>query len=239
MEEGRKQTGQTTIFYEVLSNDRVRPQEKTTDYLQDEAQTVMGAGTVTTAHILALATFYILDNPAILEKLQSELATILDEKSNPSPRWQQLEQLPYLSAVITEALRIGYGVPTRLQRLFPDDVIQYRDYAIPTMTPISMTAMLIHDNPSLFPDPRTFKPDRFLDDPYLKKYLIPFSRGTRQCAGLNLAYAEFYLGLAAVFAPGRFHLELFETDISDAEMKHDFLNTSPRLDSKGIRVTIN
>lgn len=160
-------------------------------------------------------------------------------KTGPSPKWQQLEQLPYLTAVITESLRIGYGVSHRLQRLFPDTVFQYNGYALPPMTPVSMTTIFLHDNPTFFPDPRTFRPERFLEQPSLRKYLIPFSRGSRQCAGLNLAYCELYLTLAAVFAPGRFTLELFETDISDVETKHDFLNTSPRLDSKGIRVTVN
>lgn len=68
---------------------------------------------------------------------------------------------------------------------------------------------------------------------------MSFSKGSRQCAGLNLAYAELYLALVAVFAPGRFEWELFETGIEDVELKHDFLNTSPRLDSKGIRVLVN
>ena len=235
---GEKPVGQETIFYDVLTNDEVRPQEKETDHLQDEAQTIIGAGTVTTAHILAITSFYLVDNPVILEKLQTELGNLMSE-TGPSPKWQQLEQLPYLTAVITEGLRIGYGVAGRLQRLFPDTVLEYNGYSVPPMTPISMTALLLHDNPALFPDPRTFKPERFLEQPSLRKYLIPFSRGSRQCAGQNLAYCEFYLAFAAVFAPGRFRLELFETDISDVETKHDFLNTSPRLDSKGIRVTIN
>ena len=235
---GEKPVGQETIFYDVLTNDEVRPQEKETDHLQDEAQTIIGAGTVTTAHILALTSFYLVNDPPILEKLQTELGDLMSE-TGPSPKWQQLEQLPYLTAVITEGLRIGYGVAGRLQRLFPDTVLEYNGYSVPPMTPISMTAILVHDNPTLFPAPRTFRPERFLEQPSLRKYLIPFSRGSRQCAGQNLAYCEFYLALAAVFAPGRFRLELFETDISDVETKHDFLNTSPRLDSKGIRVTID
>ena len=235
---GEKPVGQETIFYDVLTNDQVRPQEKETDHLQDEAQTIIGAGTVTTAHILALTSFYLVDNPPVLEKLQKELGNLMSE-TGPYPKWQQLEQLPYLTAVITEGLRIGYGVAGRLQRMFPDTVLEYNGYSVPPMTPISMTTILLHDNPALFPNPRTFRPERFLEQPSLRKYLIPFSRGSRQCAGQNLAYCEFYLALAAVFAPGRFRLELFETDISDVETKHDFLNTSPRLDSKGIRVTIN
>ena len=234
---GKKPEGQTTIFYEILTNEEVRPQEKDTDYLQDEAQTIIGAGTVTTAHILALLTYYIVDNPKVLARLQDELGTIMSE-DNPSPKWQQLEQLPYLTAVITEGTRIGYGVSGRLQRLFPDTVLHYGSYTIPKMTPVGMTSVMIHDNPSLFPDPRTFEPERFLRQPELKRYLLTFSKGTRQCAGLNLAYAEFYLGLAAMFAPGRFRIKFFETDMSDVETQHDFLNTSPKLNSKGIRAII-
>ena len=235
---GEKPVGQETIFYDVLTNDDVRPQEKETDHLQDEAQTIIGAGTVTTGHILALTSYYLVENPQILERLQTELGNLMSE-TGPSPKWQQLEQLPYLTAVITEGLRIGYGIAGRLQRMFPDTVLEYNGYSVPPMTPISMTTILVHDNPTLFPNPRTFRPERFIEQPSLRKYLIPFSRGSRQCAGQNLAYCEFYLALAAVFAPGRFRLELFETDISDVETKHDFLNTCPRLDSKGIRVTIN
>ncbi|KAI4221052.1 MAG: hypothetical protein L6R36_007164 [Xanthoria steineri] len=237
IEEGRKPEGQTNIFYDVLTNPKVRLQERDDDYLQDEAQTIIGAGTVTTAHILAILHFYILTDPKVAAKLQAELGGLM--ASSPTPKWSQLEQLSYLSAIITEGLRIGYGVSGRVQRVFPDTVLHHSGHAIPTMTPVSMSALLIHDDPAIFPDPRTFRPERFLEQPELRKYIISFSKGSRQCAGLNMAYAELYLGLAAVWAPGRFQWELFETDVSDVETVHDFLNTSPRLDSKGIRVTVN
>ena len=235
---GEKPVGQETIFYDVLTNDSVRPQEKETDHLVQEAQAIIGAGTVTTGHILAIVSFYLIDNPQVLEKLQTEIGGLMSE-TGPSPKWQQLEQLPYLSAVVSEGLRIGYGVSSHMQRLFPDTVLEYNGYTVPPMTPVSMTAVFLHDNPTLFPDARTFRPERFLEQPSLRKYLMPFSRGSRQCAGQNLALCELYLALTAVFAPGRFRLEPFNTDISDVETKHDFVNTSPKLDSKGIRVTIN
>ena len=236
--DGEKPVGQETIFYDVLTNDEVRPQEKETDHLQDEAQTIVAAGTVTTGHILAISFFYIINDPPILQKLQAEVGDLM-AKTGPSPKWQQLEQLPYLTAVITEGLRIGYGVSHRLQRLFPDTTLHCDGHAIPPMTPVSMTSVLLHDNPAFFPDARAFRPERFLDQPSLRKYLVPFSRGSRQCAGMNLAYCELYLTLAALFAPGRFRFEPFETDLSDVEVKHDFLNVSAKLDSKGVRVTIH
>ena len=52
----------------------------------------------------------------------------------------------------------------------------------------------------------------------------------------SLAHAELYLGLAALFR--RFEFELFETDISDVQLAHDFFLPSPKLDSKGVRVKV-
>lgn len=56
---------------------------------------------------------------------------------------------------------------------------------------------------------------------------------------ISLAYCELYLTVAAVFAPGRFHFELFETDDTDVEIAHDFFIPYFRQDSKGIRVLVN
>ncbi|KAL8949990.1 MAG: hypothetical protein Q9222_003933, partial [Ikaeria aurantiellina] len=102
---------------------------------------------------------------------------------------------------------------------------------LPYLTPVGMTSILTHNNPTLFPSPQRFDPDRWLhdDSPRLKKYLVPFSKGSRQCLGINLAYSELYLTLAAVFAPGRFTFELFETGVEDVEVRHDFFNACQRV----------
>jgi hypothetical protein len=52
----------------------------------------------------------------------------------------------------------------------------------------------------------------------------------------SLAHAEIYMVLAAVFR--RFSFELYETDVSDVRMAHDFFIPSPKLDSKGVRVKV-
>ena len=57
------------------------------------------------------------------------------------------------------------------------------------------------------------------------------------CLGMNLAYAEIHLTLAAVFR--RFDLELFETTREeDVDIAHDFFNPSAKVDSKGVRVLV-
>ena len=87
--------GQRTIFYDILTNDSLRPQEMETQYLMDEAQIVIAAGTVTTAHILSVTCFHIVNNPEILATLQAELRTAMLDSQTQIP-WQKLEQLPYL-----------------------------------------------------------------------------------------------------------------------------------------------
>lgn len=59
-----------------------------------------------------------------------------------------------------------------------------------------MTSVLMHLNPNIFPSPKTFQPERWLENPRLSKYLVSFSKGSRQCLGMNLAYAELYLCLS-------------------------------------------
>lgn len=230
-----------------------------------------------------MTTFHILSNKSIHQKLQAELRTV---NTNPAsgggapPKWQTLERLPYLTAVIQEGLRTSYGVSHRLQRLFPEVEFTYtypdpqspsssstdpkpahkpNPIILPPLTPIGMTPLLLHDNPTLFPSPHEFNPDRFLHNPGLKKYILAFGKGTRGCLGINLAYAELYMTLAAIFTPsgssddgtgdedgdkgeaekGGVQLALYDTTYErDVKIVHDFFNVSPSLESKGVRVTI-
>jgi cytochrome P450 len=55
-----------------------------------------------------------------------------------------------------------------------------------------MTSIHIHENPSIFPEPFKFKPERWLEKrpegaPPLDRYLISFSKGSRQCVGMTYA----------------------------------------------------
>jgi cytochrome P450 len=98
---------------------------------------------------------------------------------------------------------------------------------------------MMHENPRIFPEPHEFRPDRWLQGrskERLDRYLAPFSKGTRSCIGINLAHAELYLTLAAVFR--EFDLELYETTREDVDIAHDAFSAAPRLDSKGVRVLV-
>ncbi|KAL8797920.1 MAG: hypothetical protein Q9182_007117 [Xanthomendoza sp. 2 TL-2023] len=58
---------------------------------------------------------------------------------------------------------------------------------LPYLTPVGMTSVLMHNNTTLFPEPQTFEPERWLqsDSARLRKYIVAFSKGSRQCLGIK------------------------------------------------------
>ena len=226
-----------TIFHELL-NSNLPPEEKSMRRMVYEGQTLIGAGTITTAHTLKTISYHLIANPNTLERLRQELAGV-ESELNTDIELKRLERLAYLTAVIKEGLRLGLGVSSRLQRVAPDRALTYEEWVIPAGTPVSMSSMDLHQNARIFPDPSKWRPERWLEQgamQRLDKYFVPFSKGTRACLGINLAYAEIYVAIATVFR--KFDLELYRTTRDDIDVAHDFFNPSPRLDSKGLRVTV-
>ena len=96
----------------------------------------------------------------------------------------------------------------------------------------------------VFPQSQVFNPDRWLNKATannegqkpLTRYLVPFSRGTRNCVGQNVAWAELYIGLAHVFR--RVDLELYETGKETVEMAREFFVAQPDVETKGVRVVV-
>lgn len=208
---------------------------------------------MTTAWTLAVATYHLLKSPHILRRLKADLRTAIPDPKR-TPHLPVLENVPYLTAIIKEALRLSYGVSSRLPRISPIEPIHFKDsgtgkeWTIPPNTVLSMTSTLLHHDESLFPDNKAFMPERWIKDPSLDKYLVSFSKGSRQCLGINLAYAEMYIALAGIFrrwgsAAYRDEgdegvLELYETEIGDVEIARDGFVPLARDGSMGVRVKV-
>ena len=71
-------------------------------------------------------TVHLLSNPRVLAKLRTELNTAIPNVSEPLSI-KDSEQLPYLSAVVTEGLRIAMGTSQRQTRINPTDVMTFND----------------------------------------------------------------------------------------------------------------
>lgn len=248
---GRNETIHRTIFNDIFNSD-LPLKEKSDARLYGDGRTVIVAGTLTTSWALCVAVFYLLSQPETLRKLKDELRTVLQGPFSPITL-STLEKLPYLTGCVQECTRLSYGVSTRLQRIAPDETLTFddgkKDWLIPAGTPVGMTSFFVHHDESIFPESTKFVPERWVDSPGLDKYLVSFSKGTRQCLGINLAYAEMYLVLARTFrAYGSAevrddgdigYLELFHTTAYDVLLGKDLFIPVVGPGSKGVRVVVN
>ena len=78
-------------------------------------------------------------------------------------------------------------------------------------------------NPLIFPDPEAFKPDRWLhENAEMTDAFMPFSKGSRACLGINLAWMELRVVLS--FIVGNFHASISkEMKAEDMDMVDYFL----------------
>lgn len=149
--------------------------------------TILEAGIQSSASALRLILFHVYSNPEILERLRTELNSA-SIKPQDKVQVKALEQLPYLTAVLMEGLRLSPGLATRMARVAPDRDIFYNERRIPAGTPVGMTTVLLHTDESMYPDPMRFDPKRWIESEKEKRpcrVFAPFSKGTRNCAGMQ------------------------------------------------------
>ncbi|KAG6297617.1 hypothetical protein E4U46_005759 [Claviceps purpurea] len=253
----------TTIFHELLSSDALPDREKTPARLAQEGQILVQGGTLTTSWTLTLATFHLLHRPSTLKRLRDELFEAIPDPNEVVPL-AKLESLPFLRAVVKEALRHGIGTSGRLSRIARDeahvvhDEQSMKDWHIPPNTVVSMSPYKTIMDETIFPDPMGFRPERWLKDgERLEKYLAVFGGGTRSCLGMALANAELHLALAKLFrrwgSGGAFEgdfdedrregdvgvLRIFDTTTRDCQMASDYFIPIPYKGSKGVRFMLD
>lgn len=107
--------GRSTVFHRLLNSD-LPPNEKSFDRPWQEGSSLMGAGTETVANLQTYILVQLHYDQALMAKLHSELAEAMPGDAPLLP-WAKLENLPYLSAVISEGLRMAVSVVNRVLRL--------------------------------------------------------------------------------------------------------------------------
>lgn len=165
-----------------------------------QMQDVIFAGTDTTGTNLAMLLWNLTNHPSVLHKLHQELT----EAETTTPNYDP-STLPYLNAVIKETLRLSMANPTRFPRIVPPSGWTYtspstsKSYHIPSGTQVGIQPWTLHFKSSVFPDPHTFNPNRWLNPTReMLRDWIPFNIGARQCIARNLAMTELLLTARAV-----------------------------------------
>lgn len=158
------------------------------------------AGTDTTTSTLEWAMAELLHNTKTLKKVQSELRRTITPGKKLDER--DIENLPYLKAVIKETLRLHPPLPFLVPHMAMD-ACQMLGYYIPKETQVLVNVWAIGRDPKTWEDPLEFKPERFLE-PNMRDYkghhyeFIPFGSGRRMCPAVPLASRVLPLALGSL-----------------------------------------
>jgi len=149
--------------------------------LRDELVTILAAGHETTATGLAWAIERLLRNPEVLGRLRESLAAGEDG---------------YLEATIKETLRARPVIVDVARKL--TEPLEIGGYELPANTYLMAAIAALHYREDLFPEPRRFRPERFLEDRADSYAWIPFGGGVRRCIGAAFAEYEMRVVLRAI-----------------------------------------
>lgn len=177
-------------------------QRMSDEELRDELLTILLAGHETTATMLAWAFYQIHRTSDVREKLLKELDGLGDDASP-----MEIAQLPYLTAVCQETLRLYPVLPVIFPRIAKAPVT-IGGHLFDAGTTFMPSIYLVHCREDLYPDAKKFEPERFLDRQYAASEYLPFGGGSRRCLGYALAQLEMKLILATILA--RYQLTLAE-----------------------------
>ncbi|KAI0701738.1 cytochrome P450 [Earliella scabrosa] len=167
------------------------------------ANSLYAASFDTTISAIAHFTLAMIQHPEILKKAQKEIDAVVGNSRLPT--FSDRPNLPYVNAVVNEALRISSPVPLGLPRRITEDNV-YKDMYIPKGTLVFGNNHNMVRDPSIFPNPDAFDPERYLEEVDeataklrdVRNYVFGFGR--RRCPGSFMIDASLWIAIASIIA---------------------------------------
>jgi cytochrome P450 len=197
-------SGREDILFKLLEEGGRHEDPLSDEEVRDELVTLLVAGHETTTSSLAWTLQWVLGLEPVRERLHAELREVVGGGTFEP---EMVDRLPYLKACILEGLRLHPPIPS-VGRWVAEPValggfeLEPGHYCCPV-------PHLTQRMPALYPEPRVFRPDRFLDAERRSPFeFYPFGGGRRVCIGQNFAVYEMQVMLATILT----HLELRSAD---------------------------
>uniref|UniRef100_A0A8C7AEI6 Cytochrome P450 4A11 n=1 Tax=Neovison vison TaxID=452646 RepID=A0A8C7AEI6_NEOVI len=162
--------------------------------LRAEVDTFMFEGHDTTASGISWILYALATHPEHQQKCREEIQSILGDDS--SITWDHLDQMPYTTMCIKEALRLYPPVPGVDRELskpitFPDG------RSLPKGFLVTLSFYALHHNLKVWPNPEVFDPSWFAPGSSRQSHaFLPFSGGSRNCIGKQFAMNEMKVVVA-------------------------------------------
>lgn len=192
--EEKKDTKATPFFAKAM---RLCQQGKADQQaLYDCCSSNIVAGADSTSAALSSAVYHIYSDTSVLHKLRGEIDSVFSrEPTTDCISFHVANQMPYLQAVIKEALRIAPPTGHVLPREVPTGGVTFDGFYLPQKTEVGASSWALHHNSRLIEDPHMFKPERFLDEGSTETNSrmamnFAFGGGSRSCLGKNISLLE-------------------------------------------------
>ncbi|KAL0576956.1 hypothetical protein V5O48_005027 [Marasmius crinis-equi] len=186
------------VSHFLRPEDGSTPGEEDMDILKWVAAGLYIGGADTTVSAMTSFFYLMVTHSEIQKRLQAEIDQVTGGARLPVP--DDESSLPYFTAVIKEVIRWAPVAPLGLQhRVTQEDT--YEGYRIPEGATVIANIWAITHDPSLYPDPDKFDPDRHVgDNPQMDPFKFVFGFGRRVCPGAHLAERSLFLTMANVLA---------------------------------------
>ncbi|KAI0888741.1 cytochrome P450 [Annulohypoxylon maeteangense] len=174
------------------------PDVFTPEHIMEGCSNNMIAGSDTTAISLSAILYYLLKNPNTLAKLREEVkaAQLAAGTSSKDIPFKMSQAMPYLQAVIKEALRMHPATGLPIERVVPVGGATIAGRFFPQGSVVGVNTWIEHRNPRIFgEDANEFKPERWLSDDtekvsFMNRHWMPFGLGSRTCIGRHISHLE-------------------------------------------------
>lgn len=137
--------------------------------------------------------------PDVQRRVQHEIDDVFGPEQY--PKHSDRSKMPYTEAVIMEVLRWRDIVPVNIIRCTLEDT-EFNSFFIAKGTYILSNQWAVTHDPTFWPHPETFRPERFLTEDgkgtHRPEYHIPFSIGKRSCPGESYAMMEVFLYFTSI-----------------------------------------
>lgn len=155
------------------------------DLLVSMCVVFFAAGFETSSTTMSYALYELAKNKDALRRAQEEIDNYLEVRGN-KLSYDCVTALPFTEACVDETLRL-YPVLAILTRELVEDYTFPTGLTLEKEMRIHVPVYHIHHNPEFFPDPESFRPERFLPEERhnIKPYTyMPFGDGPRICIGM-------------------------------------------------------